>query len=69
VVVRHFEQYDPEEVEKSTVEVYSAYLRKTLAKVIPTYPSISFQTEVRQPHILNHKRLTLKIAHFPKPPG
>ncbi|KAJ7883430.1 hypothetical protein B0H14DRAFT_3128589 [Mycena olivaceomarginata] len=45
VVVRHFEQYDPEEIEKSTVEVYSAYLRKTLAKVIPTYPSISFQTE------------------------
>ncbi|KAJ7319012.1 P-loop containing nucleoside triphosphate hydrolase protein [Mycena albidolilacea] len=45
VVVRHFEQNDPEEVEKSTVEVYSAYLRKTLAKVIPTYPSISFQTE------------------------
>ncbi|KAJ7336377.1 P-loop containing nucleoside triphosphate hydrolase protein [Mycena albidolilacea] len=45
VVIRHFDEGEPEKVEQTTVEVYSGYLRKTLAKVIGTYPSISFRTE------------------------
>ncbi|KAF8189902.1 P-loop containing nucleoside triphosphate hydrolase protein [Mycena galopus ATCC 62051] len=47
VVIRHFDEDEPEKdrVEQTTVEVYSDFLRKTLAKVIGTYPSISFQTE------------------------
>ena len=47
VVIRHFDDDEPERVVQTTVEVYSDHLRKTLAKVIGTYPSISFQTEVR----------------------
>ncbi|KAF7349249.1 AAA family ATPase [Mycena sanguinolenta] len=45
VVIRHFDDDQPERVVQTTVEVYSDHLRKTLAKVIGTYPSISFQTE------------------------
>ncbi|KAJ6571786.1 P-loop containing nucleoside triphosphate hydrolase protein [Mycena capillaripes] len=47
VVIRHFDEDEPEKekVEQTTVEVYSQHLRKTLAKVINTYPGISFNTE------------------------
>ncbi|KAJ6499691.1 P-loop containing nucleoside triphosphate hydrolase protein [Mycena vitilis] len=46
-VIRHFDASEPEKekVESTTVEVYSEHLRKTLAKVINTYPGISFTTE------------------------
>lgn len=53
MVIRHFDEDEPEKVEQTTVEVYSGYLRKTLAKVIGTYPSISFRTEVRRLHVLS----------------
>ncbi|KAJ7650899.1 P-loop containing nucleoside triphosphate hydrolase protein [Roridomyces roridus] len=45
VVIRHFEEYEKDRVEKTTVEIYSEHLRKTLSKVIKSYPGISFQTE------------------------
>jgi hypothetical protein len=47
VVVRHFNQRNPLQVDNTTVEVYSQHLRSTLAKVIGEYPGISFNTEVR----------------------
>ncbi|KAJ6537188.1 hypothetical protein B0H19DRAFT_1270842 [Mycena capillaripes] len=55
VVIRHFAKDEPEKekVEKTTVEVYSQHLRKILAKVIDTYPGISFHTE--------HISLTLPV--------
>ncbi|KAJ7217486.1 P-loop containing nucleoside triphosphate hydrolase protein [Mycena haematopus] len=53
VVIRHFDDDEPERVVQTTVEVYSDYLRKTLAKVIGTYPAISFHTE--------HISLTLPV--------
>ncbi|KAK7046702.1 AAA family ATPase [Favolaschia claudopus] len=47
VVIRHFDEDEPEKerVEQTTVEVYSEHLKKILAKVISSYPSISFHTE------------------------
>jgi hypothetical protein len=45
-VIRHFEEDEPDKVEKTSVEIYSDHLRKTLAKVIGSYPGISFRTEV-----------------------
>ncbi|KAJ7635038.1 P-loop containing nucleoside triphosphate hydrolase protein, partial [Roridomyces roridus] len=53
VVIRHFEQYDKERVERTTVEVYSKHLRKILGEVIGYYPGISFHTE--------HISLTLPV--------
>ncbi|KAJ7757187.1 hypothetical protein DFH07DRAFT_958772 [Mycena maculata] len=45
VVIRHFDERYKENVEKTTVEVYSEHLRKILAKVINHYPGISFHTK------------------------
>jgi hypothetical protein len=61
VVIRHFDEDEPEKekVEKTTVEVYSEHLRKTLATVIDHYPGISFHTEVRQSYGLDLTRLNL----------
>ncbi|KAJ7512900.1 AAA family ATPase [Mycena galericulata] len=55
VVIRHFDEDEPdkEKIEKTTVEVYSEQLRKILAKVINSYPGISFHTE--------HISLTLPV--------
>ncbi|KAJ7204234.1 P-loop containing nucleoside triphosphate hydrolase protein [Mycena rebaudengoi] len=44
-VIRHFEEDEPDKVEKTSVEIYSDHLRKTLARVIGSYPGISFRTE------------------------
>ncbi|KAJ7651008.1 AAA family ATPase [Roridomyces roridus] len=44
-VIRHFDEYQRDRVENTTVEVYSEHLRKTLSKVIKSYPGISFETE------------------------
>ncbi|KAJ7787163.1 P-loop containing nucleoside triphosphate hydrolase protein [Mycena olivaceomarginata] len=44
-VIRHFDEFDSETVEQTKVEVYSKHLRNTLAKVIGTYPLVSFHTE------------------------
>ncbi|KAJ7751771.1 P-loop containing nucleoside triphosphate hydrolase protein, partial [Mycena maculata] len=47
VVIRHFDEDEQEKgkIERTSVEVYSGYLRKILAKVIDHYPGVSFHTE------------------------
>ncbi|KAK7064773.1 AAA family ATPase [Favolaschia claudopus] len=45
VVIRHFSHYEKDKVDYTTVEIYSEHLKKILAKVIRTYPTVSFHTE------------------------